>query len=263
MQNWVSVIQYIEIQPNARSFGRGSRGINIDLKEFLALKNLVHFYSPDPFLGQKKPVKVAKVEKEEGETKPPAEVFGPFTPSPAATAHLDDAQNCNIYKSHNLFIKISQKAVEMDKGLSLIVSERSMKTMRAKKVYQELTEVWSDGVRDFEKVLDWDKRIQDYPDRIKRVYDQTFGRVAELKRVRDDTKLNWAVYMENKKEKTICHLATSENNLDLMRLSTEFDHSPEVVGRAYLNVNNRYKYDPLCSKMVAVECIGANLITAY
>ena len=49
----VQVIQYVDTQPNihTRQIGRGKRGLEIDMKEFLALKNLVHFYSPNPFLG--------------------------------------------------------------------------------------------------------------------------------------------------------------------------------------------------------------------
>ena len=32
-----------------KQFGRGKRGIDVDTKEFMALRNLVHFYSPNPF----------------------------------------------------------------------------------------------------------------------------------------------------------------------------------------------------------------------
>jgi len=37
------------VNVGTKQFGRGKRGIDIDTKEFMALRNLVHFYSPNPF----------------------------------------------------------------------------------------------------------------------------------------------------------------------------------------------------------------------
>lgn len=47
----LQVIQYVCVQINigTKKYGRGKRGIDVDTKEFMALRNLVHFYSPNPF----------------------------------------------------------------------------------------------------------------------------------------------------------------------------------------------------------------------
>ena len=51
LEDVVQVIQYVSVQLNVgtKQFGRGKRGIDVDTKEFMALRNLVHFYSPNPF----------------------------------------------------------------------------------------------------------------------------------------------------------------------------------------------------------------------
>ena len=51
LQNLVQITQYVTFQVNigTKQYGRGKRGIEVDLREFMALRNLVHLYSPDPF----------------------------------------------------------------------------------------------------------------------------------------------------------------------------------------------------------------------
>jgi hypothetical protein len=53
----LQVIQYVCVQVNVgtKQFGRGKRGIEVDTAEFMALRNLVHFYSPNPFTKQVTP----------------------------------------------------------------------------------------------------------------------------------------------------------------------------------------------------------------
>tara|TARA_B110000285_G_scaffold230294_1_gene296634 strand:- start:1063 stop:1311 length:249 start_codon:yes stop_codon:yes gene_type:complete len=52
LEQVIQVIQYVVVQVNVgtKHIGRGKRGIEIDVKEFMALRNLVHFYCPNPFI---------------------------------------------------------------------------------------------------------------------------------------------------------------------------------------------------------------------
>jgi hypothetical protein len=45
------VVQYVEVQTNlgTKQVGRGKRGIEVDTKELMALRNLVHIYCPNPY----------------------------------------------------------------------------------------------------------------------------------------------------------------------------------------------------------------------
>lgn len=47
----LQVTQYVIVNLNigTKQFGRGKRGIETDTKEFMALRNLVHFYCANPF----------------------------------------------------------------------------------------------------------------------------------------------------------------------------------------------------------------------
>ena len=39
----------VQVNVGTKHVGRGKRGIEIDLKELMALRNLVHYYCPNPF----------------------------------------------------------------------------------------------------------------------------------------------------------------------------------------------------------------------
>jgi hypothetical protein len=57
LEDVLQVIQYVCVQVNigTKQYGRGKRGIEVDTREFMALRNLVHFYSPNPFLSVSAP----------------------------------------------------------------------------------------------------------------------------------------------------------------------------------------------------------------
>ena len=52
----------VEVNRGTRDVGRGKRGIEIDLKEFMALRNLVHYYCPNPFRNME-----SKILKDQGD----------------------------------------------------------------------------------------------------------------------------------------------------------------------------------------------------
>ena len=51
LENLVEITNYVVAQVNmgTKQFGRANRGIDVDTKEFMALRNLVHFYCNNPF----------------------------------------------------------------------------------------------------------------------------------------------------------------------------------------------------------------------
>jgi hypothetical protein len=50
---------------------------------------------------------------------------------------------------------------------------------KPQKVYKEITEVATD-IFQIEKVIDWNKRIQNYPSTTKNLYNKAFAKVQEL-----------------------------------------------------------------------------------
>jgi len=132
-----------------------------------------------------------------------------------------------------------------------------------KKEYKENLETPVEGVFDFEYVVDLEKRIADYPERIKKIYRECESKIDELLKIQKDQGPQWNLYMENKADKVICHTAKSNRGLDIVREFIEYDLEPIWVIRSYLNIENRYKYDKLIAKCSILETLGVNLWTLY
>lgn len=154
LQPFLTLIQFVEVQTHLGSKrGRGLTGISHDLKELMALRNVVQFYSCNPFGssgGQKfsssrgmtpSPVKVNRVQVS-------------FQMSPSETNMHDKS----VYKQKAVFVKIQEKDEFLEHTM---YQGKSFASEKSPVVYKEIEEVKQE-LFDVEKVLDWPSRIEGY-----------------------------------------------------------------------------------------------------
>ena len=109
LENLVEITSYVVVQVNmgTKQFGRANRGIDVDTKEFMALRNLVHFYCNNPFKIKSPAEESEFIDKE-------------FESSNQLSwlSNLDKTSKGSFLKQKDFFMQLRKKSTLRMRGLS-------------------------------------------------------------------------------------------------------------------------------------------------
>jgi hypothetical protein len=71
-----------------------------------------------------------------------------------------------------------------------------------------------------------------------------FEKMKQLKVMLLDKSADWSMTIDNKKDKLTCEQKISARGFNEVRCSSYSDHDCLTTWRAFMNIDNRYKYDP-------------------
>ena len=77
--------------------------------------------------------------------------------------------------------------------------------------------------------------------------------MEELKAGLVDKSAEWSLSIDNKKDKLTCEQKLSKRGFNVCRVKTFSDYDCMTTWRAFMNIDNRYKYDPNVEKMEILE----------
>ena len=133
---------------------------------------------------------------------------------------------------------------------------------KPKKVYKEITET-PEFVQTIEKVINWEKRIANYPLAIKNKYAQAFKKIELFFETLNEVSPEWKVIINNKKKGLYCEQRMSVRKLPVIRARGPSDYDALTTFRACGDAELRKQYDKNIQKATILKQVGCNFIMGY
>lgn len=264
--------------------GRGKRGLEVDVLETNALRNIVHFNCYNPF-----PCTCGDILDGEGEERDSRRKAS-YASRSAQQQQEKSVMSKNPYgeqlqaeevsiigsrqrKAKDIMVMVQPKDISMlDQTMIFdrtMMNESRRQTLQSpakpgEPVYEELEEKQTTELFYVERVIDWSKRIAAYPEYKKAIYQKCFERLKECTQlITEDAETNgWKEGWGNKKR----GLATENKIVDgkpHIRCRFTFDYDPLTVLRFYFNLKNREQYEKLIVQNAVLDNLGVNLHYIY